>query len=125
MAEGPFDRSVWRSRVVQSPDARPHRVACGNLSANSTVIGDEVAGELTRLKEQPGGDLLLLCGPSLFAQLTCQRLIDEYMLYMCPSALGQGTHLFRDITAPLKLGFERSVPFRTGVNLHFYSPVYE
>jgi dihydrofolate reductase len=93
-----------------------------HLDGNTEVLGGDVAAELTRLKSEPGGDLLLLCGPSLFAYLTDQRLIDGYMLYMCPSALGKGTHLFRDISAPLKLTFERSVPFKAGVNLHYYTP---
>jgi dihydrofolate reductase len=114
----------WTKRLVEM-DKFVVSTTLRNLNGNTTVIGGEVADELAGLKEQAGGDLFLLCGPSFFAQLTGRRLIDEYMLYMCLSALGQGTHLFRDITAPLKLGFERSVPFRTGVNLHFYSPVYE
>lgn len=96
-----------------------------NVGGNTIVLGSDIAEKLATLKRQPGGNLLLLCGPSLLAQLNAHHLIDEYMLYMCPSALGQGTHLFRDITEPVKLRFERTVPFRTGMNLHFYAPVYE
>lgn len=95
-----------------------------DLGDNTTVIASDVADELANLKGQSGGDLLLQCGPALFAELTRQHLIDEYMLYMCPNVMGQGTHLFRDLTAPIRLRFERSVPFRAGVNLHFYAPVY-
>ena len=80
--------------------------------------------QLTELKLGAGGDLLLMCGPSLFAELTAHRLIDEYMLYVCPNALGHGTHLFRELPEPVKLKFKRTVPFASGVNLHHYAPVY-
>jgi dihydrofolate reductase len=113
----------WTKRLMQM-DKFVISTTLQDLNDNTRVIASDVAQELAKLKEGPGGDLLLQCGPSLFAELTDQRLIDEYMLYMCPSALGHGTHLFRDLEAPLELRFERSVSFQTGVNLHFYAPVY-
>ena len=95
------------------------------IAGNATVIQGDLAKEITRLKQEARGDLLLMCGPALFAQLTAQRLIDKYMLYVCPSAVGQGTPLFRDIPENIKLRFERTVLFATGVNLVYYAPVYE
>jgi riboflavin biosynthesis pyrimidine reductase len=80
---------------------------------------------LPKLKQEAEGDILLLCGPRLFAELSSKRLIDEYMLYVCPSAIGQGTHIFRDIPENIKLTFERAIPFSSGMNLHYYTPVYE
>jgi riboflavin biosynthesis pyrimidine reductase len=64
-----------------------------------------------------------MCGPALFAELSRHRLIDQYMLYVCPNVIGQGNHLFRDLGVPVKLAFDRTVPFSTGVNLHYYRPV--
>jgi len=87
------------------------------------VLSGDIAAALTELKQRDGRDLLLICGPGLFAELNRYQLIDEYMLYVCPSAMGQGLHLFRDIAEPLKLTFERTVPFGTGMNLQCYRPV--
>lgn len=94
------------------------------VSGNASILRGNIVEEFTRLKREAPGDLLLMCGPSLFAQLTAQRLIDQYMLYVCPNALGQGTHLFRESPEHVKLKYERTVPFATGVNLQYYAPVY-
>ena len=56
-----------------------------------SVISDDIAPQIRQLKQQEGGDLLLMCGPSLFAVLTANQLIDEYMFYVYPNALGHGT----------------------------------
>jgi hypothetical protein len=53
----------------------------------------------------------------LSAELARHRLIDQYMPYACPNVMGRGNHLFRDISEPVTLTFERTVPFSSGVNL--------
>lgn len=89
-----------------------------------SVISDDIASQIQQLKQQEGGDLLLMCGPSLFAVLTANRLIDEYMFYLYPNALGQGNHLYRDIEAPIPLTPGRTVPFAEGMELREYKPQY-
>lgn len=114
----------WTKRLRAMPkyvisNTSPH------LAANTRVTGGDIKRKLTELKQEPGGDMLLMCGPSLLAQLSADQLIDEHMLYVCPSALGNGVHLFRDMADHLELRYERTVPFHTGVNLHYYQPVYQ
>lgn len=90
---------------------------------NTQVLSGDIATAIRRLKQDDGGDLLLMCGPALCAELTCHNLIDQYMLYVCPNAMGGDNHLFRDIIEPIPLVYERSVPFSAGVNLQYYRPV--
>jgi dihydrofolate reductase len=112
----------WTRRLMSM-----HRYVVSNSLSHTVdgvrVISGDIAAEIKQIKEQDGGDLLLMCGPALFAELTRQQLIDQYMLYVCPNAIGQGNHLFRDISGPVKLAFDHTVPFSTGVNLHYYRPV--
>jgi dihydrofolate reductase len=89
---------------------------------NTQVLSGDIAGQIQRIKQANGGDLLLMCGPALFAELTRHHLIDQYMLYVCPNAIGHGNHLFRDISEPIALSYERTVPFSAGVNLQYYRP---
>jgi dihydrofolate reductase len=77
-----------------------------------------------QLKQQNGGDLLLMCGPSLFAALTASKLIDEYMFYVYANALGHGDHLYRDIAAPITMTPGRTVSFADGMELREYKPDY-
>src|SRR3954468_11302290 len=57
---------------------------------NSTVISGDVAGELAKLKEQQGGDILVNGSVSLMPTLVENDLIDEYRLMVYPVVLGGG-----------------------------------
>jgi dihydrofolate reductase len=88
------------------------------------VISGDIAPQILQLKQQNGRDLLLMCGPSLFAVLTANKLIDEYMFYVYPNALGHGDHLYRDVTTPITLTPGRTVSFADGMELREYKPDY-
>ena len=63
---------------------------------NTTILRGDVAGEITRLKEQPGGELVMYGSADLLAELMKHNLVDEYRLLLYPLVLGSGKHLFRD-----------------------------
>jgi dihydrofolate reductase len=63
---------------------------------NSTVIGGNVAEEVAKLKEQPGGDLLVAGSASLAQTLLEAGLVDELRLMVFPVVLGAGKRLFRE-----------------------------
>jgi class 3 adenylate cyclase len=89
---------------------------------NSTLISGDVPAEIAKLKESPGGDILVSGSADLFDLLLKHDLIDElrYMLY--PVVLGSGKHLFRDQldTAHFRLVGTRA--FDSGVVLLRYQP---
>jgi len=89
-----------------------------------SVISGDIAPQIRQLKQQEGGDLLLMCGPRLFAELTANQLIDEYMLYVYPNALGHGDHLYSDIAAPITLTPGPTFSFAEGMELREYKPEY-
>src|SRR3954462_422242 len=45
---------------------------------NSTVIRGDVAGEISKLKEEPGGDILVNGSATLMRELVEHDLVDEY-----------------------------------------------
>jgi dihydrofolate reductase len=63
---------------------------------NSTLISGDVAGEVSKLKEQPGGDILVNGSVQLVHTLIDHDLVDEYRLMVFPVILGSGQRLFRD-----------------------------
>ena len=71
---------------------------------NSTVVHGDVVAEVTKLKQQEGGDLLVL-GHGLFAEtLLKHRLLDILHLDIHPVFVGPGRPLSREgQTARLKL----------------------
>jgi dihydrofolate reductase len=92
------------------------------VDANATFIGDNLAAEIAAVKSKPGTDILLYCGPRLLATLTDLELIDEYMLYVNPVALGQGVHLFGELSNPLQLQLLKTKTFTSGTVLSYYQP---
>jgi dihydrofolate reductase len=71
---------------------------------NAHLIRDDVAGAVSRLKEQPGQDILLYGSADLVRALTEHRLIDEYRFMIFPLILGTGKRLFDNwINVTLKL----------------------
>jgi len=61
---------------------------------NSTVIRGNVAEEVSKLKQQPGQDILV-AGSRTLVQME-HGLVDEYRLMVFPIVLGNGKRLFQD-----------------------------
>jgi dihydrofolate reductase len=63
---------------------------------NSTVIAEDVAEVVSRLKQKPGGDILVAGSGELVHTLLEHDLVDELRLMVFPVVLGSGKRLFRD-----------------------------
>ena len=90
---------------------------------NTRLIKDNLAQEITRLKEQPGKDLAIFGSANLAASLLQMGLIDEIRVIVNPLLLGQGTPLFQGIAAPLKLKLLKTRTFHNGNLLLCYEPI--
>ncbi|GAA3066290.1 dihydrofolate reductase family protein [Pseudonocardia yunnanensis] len=90
---------------------------------NSTLIpGDNLVAEVTKLKEQPGKDILIWGCGRLTDALMEHGLLDEYRLWVSPVIRGEGERLFRDgVAATLELA--GTTQFRTGSVVLAYRPV--
>jgi dihydrofolate reductase len=90
---------------------------------NSSLIRTDVASEVTRLKERPGGDLVVLGSGELVQTLLRHDLVDELGLIICPIVLGSGKRLFRDVSSPVGFTLTDSKPTTTGALMLTYQPV--
>lgn len=88
---------------------------------NSHLIKKNVVEEISRLKQQPGQDILVAGSATLVNTLVEHDLVDEYHLLIYPVVLGQGKRLFKDGSkTTLKLVETKS--FSSGVVAHIYQP---
>jgi dihydrofolate reductase len=70
---------------------------------NTTVISDDVAGQIAALKERTNGTILVAGSGTLVATLLEHDLVDELRLMVFPTVLGRGKRLFPDGIDRIKL----------------------
>lgn len=70
---------------------------------NTRLIKGNVAEEITKLKAQPGQNLMIFGSPHVVHLLAQHGLVDEYRLNVSPVVLGEGIPMFEGIKTQLKL----------------------
>jgi dihydrofolate reductase len=75
-----------------------------------------------RLREAPGGDLLVIGSGQLAQTLMREGLVDAYQLMVYPLLLGGGKRLFRGENPKQKLGLTGSETSPNGVVILTYEP---
>jgi dihydrofolate reductase len=89
---------------------------------NSTLISENVAQEVAKLKEQPGGDILVAGSRTLIQTLMEHDLVDEYRLMTFPIVLGTGKRLFGDTAEASVLELTESKVLDSGTVILTYRP---
>jgi dihydrofolate reductase len=99
------------SKTLTSADWPVTRIASGDLTE-----------EVDRLKAEPGGDIIAYGGASFAQALSRHGVVDEYRLFVNPTALGSGQPMFKDLAAPLHLELVESTSFPDGTIITTYQP---
>jgi dihydrofolate reductase len=87
---------------------------------NTTLIKENVAAEVKKLKAQGDSYILIFGSPSLTHSLAALGLIDEYRVNVHPASLSSGTPLFAQGAPITKLALTSSRTFESGVvGLHY------
>jgi dihydrofolate reductase len=89
---------------------------------NSTVLEGDVVEEVSRLKRDKHGEIVVHGSPSLVQTLLEHDLVDELRLMVFPVVLGSGKRLFGATTnkKPLRLADSKTVG--DGVEILTYEP---
>jgi dihydrofolate reductase len=79
--------------------------------SNSTVLSGDLATEVTKLKQEVDGDILVAGSAQLVQGLLEHGLVDELRLMVFPVVLGSGKRVFGESAdkKPLKLKSSRTV----------------
>jgi dihydrofolate reductase len=97
----------WISRSGEWADrlnSLPKYVVSATLDkprwANSTVVAGDVVGEISKLKQEVDGDIVVYASYQLGRMLIEHDLVDELRLTVFPVVLGAGHRLFGETAAP-------------------------
>jgi dihydrofolate reductase len=122
--------AAWPSRDGEYADklnSMPKYVVSTTLDspawANTTVISGDVATEVGKLKEQPGGDILVHGSAELTYALHEHDLVDEWRLMVYPTVVGAGKRCFGDPGQAVDLKLIDSQTGGDGVAILVYHPV--
>jgi dihydrofolate reductase len=89
---------------------------------NSRLVRGDVAAEVSRLKQQPGKDMIVFGGARLAQEFVRLGLVDEYGLVVNPVILGQGLPLFKDVQARQNLALVSCTAFESKAVALRYAP---
>jgi dihydrofolate reductase len=114
---------VWADRLNSLPKYVVSSTLERPVWSNSTVLRGDVVSEVSKLRHDVDGDILVYASYRLARTLLEHDLVDELRLVVFPVVLGTGERLFGDsgVTTPLRLVAARTL----GEGLAFltYQPV--
>ena len=126
--------SFW-SDVINKPDdpwyefakkmiETPKVVFTKTLNKSKWINTDLATGDLTdeiiKLKSRDGRDMIVYGGASFDSSLIKLGLIDEFLLFINPVAIGNGMTIFRDLNEIQKFNMVKSMAFDCGIVLLHY-----
>jgi dihydrofolate reductase len=87
---------------------------------NTEIATDDLKDEITKLKSQEGGDIIVYGGASFDSSLIKENLIDEFYLFINPVVIGNGKTIFMDLNEIRKFTLIESIAFDSGTVLIHY-----
>lgn len=123
--------------AAQSPDASRHDITHAHWVNNAPklvfsrtlktvtweharIVSDDIPGEIARLKQEPGKNMLMIGSATTAHAFMQLGLIDEYRININPVVLGRGVPLFAGIQDMLALQLVHAKSYDSGVvGLHY------
>jgi dihydrofolate reductase len=96
----PTDEWIEREgEFAERMNSYPKYVASTSLEEplewnNSQLLGDDVPGEVRKLKEEDGKNILMYASRNLMHSLMDDGLVDRFLIWVHPLVLGGGERLF-------------------------------
>jgi dihydrofolate reductase len=88
---------------------------------NSTVLSGDVVDEITKLKQEQDGDIVVHGSAQLVQSLIENDLVDELRLMVFPVVLGTGKRLFGETADKKRLRLSSSTVVGDGVAIQVYT----
>jgi dihydrofolate reductase len=87
---------------------------------NTILAKGDLVDEITQLKKQDGKDIYACGGATFVSALIKYGLIDEFHLFINPTAIGNGMTIFNDVDRRQTLTLVNAIAFDCGIVLLCY-----
>jgi len=82
---------------------------------NTVLAKGDLVDEITKLKIKDGKDIIAYGGATFVSALIKQGLIDEFHLFINPTAIGNGMTIFNELDRKQDLSLVKSISFDCGI----------
>lgn len=89
---------------------------------NTRLVKEDAAEEVSKLKRQPGKDMVIYGSGTIVSALAQKGLIDDYRIFIAPIVLGNGKSLFDGVDSRIHLKLLDSKTFAAGLTVLHYQP---
>ncbi len=116
------DHAAWVNPATKLVFSRTLESVKWGTWDNAVLVKDDLPGEVRRLKQESGKNLLLIGSINLAQEFMRRGLIDEYHLNINPVILGAGRRLFEGLESKINLELVETLRIPSGVIAAHYRP---
>ena len=121
MIKKPDDRwHTFAKKMIETPKVVFTKTLDKSKWINTEIATGDLTDEIINLKSRNGRDMVVYGGASFDSSLIKLGLIDEFLLFINPVAIGNGMTIFKDLNEIQKFNMVKSIAFDSGeVLLHY------
>jgi dihydrofolate reductase len=106
--------NAFAKKMIETPKVVFTKTLNKSEWINTDIATGDLIEEITKIKSQKGGDIIVYGGASFDSSLIKEKLIDEFYLFFNPVAIGNGMTIFKDLNETQKYTLIESKAFESG-----------
>ena len=110
----------FAKKMIETPKVVFTKTLNKSKWINTDLATGDLTDEIIKLKSRDGRDMVVYGGASFDSSLIKLGLIDEFLLFINPVAIGNGMTIFRDLNEIQKFNMVKSIAFDCGIVLLHY-----
>ena len=111
---------AFAKKMIETPKVVFTKTLDKSKWINTEIATGDITDEIIKLKSRKGKDMVVYGGASFDSSLIKLGLIDEFLLFINPVAIGNGKTIFKDLNEIQKFNMVKTIAFDSGkVLLHY------
>jgi dihydrofolate reductase len=105
---------AFSKKMIETPKVVFTKTLNKSRWINTDIATGNLIEEVSKIKSQNGGDIIVYGGALFDSSLIKEKLIDEFYLFINPVAIGNGMTIFKDLNEIQKYTLIESKAFECG-----------